>query len=56
LGPWAFREAFYFFSGPRGYLSPTDGPIELKVKNVGPIELKVKNVGTVKLKVKNVRF
>jgi hypothetical protein len=23
LGPWAFREAFYFFSGPRGYLSPT---------------------------------
>jgi hypothetical protein len=24
LGPWAFREAFYFFSGPRGYLSPTD--------------------------------
>jgi hypothetical protein len=25
LGPWAFREAFYFFSGPRGYLSPTPG-------------------------------
>jgi hypothetical protein len=23
LGPRAFREAFYFFSGPRGYLSPT---------------------------------
>jgi hypothetical protein len=23
LGPWAVREAFYFFSGPRGYLSPT---------------------------------
>jgi hypothetical protein len=23
LGPWAFREVFYFFSGPRGYLSPT---------------------------------
>jgi hypothetical protein len=23
LGPWAFREAFYFFGGPRGYLSPT---------------------------------
>jgi hypothetical protein len=23
LGPWAFREAFYFFSGPKGYLSPT---------------------------------
>jgi hypothetical protein len=25
LGPRAFREAHYFFSGPRGYLSPTDG-------------------------------
>jgi hypothetical protein len=23
LGPWAFREVFYFFSGPGGYLSPT---------------------------------
>jgi hypothetical protein len=23
LGPWAFREIFYFFSGPGGYLSPT---------------------------------
>jgi len=23
LGPWAFREVFYSFSGPRGYLSPT---------------------------------
>jgi hypothetical protein len=22
-GPWAFREVFYSFSGPRGYLSPT---------------------------------
>jgi hypothetical protein len=27
LGPWAFREAFYFFSGPRGYLSPTPAPV-----------------------------
>jgi hypothetical protein len=25
LGPWAFREVFYLFSGPRGYLSPTVG-------------------------------
>jgi hypothetical protein len=23
LGPWAFREVFYSFSGPGGYLSPT---------------------------------
>jgi hypothetical protein len=23
LGPWAFREVFYFFSGPGGYPSPT---------------------------------
>jgi hypothetical protein len=23
-GPWAFREVFYSFSGPGGYLSPTD--------------------------------
>jgi hypothetical protein len=23
LGLWAFREVFYFFSGPGGYLSPT---------------------------------
>jgi hypothetical protein len=23
LGPWAFREVFYLFSGPGGYLSPT---------------------------------
>jgi hypothetical protein len=23
LGPWAFCEVFYSFSGPRGYLSPT---------------------------------
>jgi hypothetical protein len=23
LGPWAFREVFYSFSGPEGYLSPT---------------------------------
>jgi hypothetical protein len=25
LGPWAFREVFYSFSGPGGYLSPTPG-------------------------------
>jgi hypothetical protein len=25
LGPWAFREVFYSFSGPGGYLSPTTG-------------------------------
>jgi hypothetical protein len=24
IGPWAFREVFYSFSGPGGYLSPTD--------------------------------
>jgi hypothetical protein len=30
LGPWAFREAFYFFSGPRGYLSPTVSHVENK--------------------------
>jgi hypothetical protein len=29
LGPWAFCEAFYFFSGPRGYLSPTPLSLEL---------------------------
>ena len=29
LGPWAFREAFYFFSGPRGYLSPTVAEAEV---------------------------
>jgi hypothetical protein len=23
LGLWAFREVFYLFSGPGGYLSPT---------------------------------
>jgi hypothetical protein len=23
LGPWAFRDVFYSFSGPGGYLSPT---------------------------------
>ena len=27
MGPWAFREAFYFFSGPRGYLSPTPATV-----------------------------
>jgi hypothetical protein len=28
LGPWAFREVFYSFSGPGGYLSPTGGALE----------------------------
>jgi hypothetical protein len=28
LGPWAFREVFYSFSGPGGYLSPTKGYIK----------------------------
>jgi hypothetical protein len=26
LGPWTFREVFYFFSGPGGYPSPTGPP------------------------------
>jgi hypothetical protein len=30
LGPRAFREAFYFFSGPRGYLSPTESARRLR--------------------------
>jgi hypothetical protein len=29
LGPWAFREVFYSFSGPGGYLSPTEGEHEI---------------------------
>jgi vesicle-fusing ATPase len=33
LGPWAVREAFYFFSGPRGYLSPTGAELEGVVKS-----------------------
>jgi hypothetical protein len=28
LGPWAFREVFYSFSGPGGYLSPIGYPLE----------------------------
>jgi hypothetical protein len=29
LGPWAFREVFYLFSGPGGYLSPTGALLQL---------------------------
>jgi hypothetical protein len=36
LGPWAFREAFYFFSGPRGYLSPTGTWLGLPVVKQSP--------------------
>jgi ribonuclease HI len=41
LGPWAFREVFYSFSGPRGYLSPTvwrmyfDGLLKLQGVGAG---------------------
>jgi hypothetical protein len=38
LGPWAFREALYFFSGPRGYLSPTGTTLDIQ----RPISVRLK--------------
>ena len=37
LGPWAFREVFYSFSGPRGYLSPTTSKSNWVTEGFGEI-------------------
>jgi hypothetical protein len=43
LGPWAFREAFYFFSGPRGYLSPTEAT---KARSISTLSLSLSQTVT----------
>jgi hypothetical protein len=38
LGPWAFREVFYSFSGPGGYLSPTPIVIHRGLNSLFPFK------------------